>query len=125
MLDLVLLGYRNSRELQPQKDIKESRNNIVCNEVRGGPRAGDWVIPILESFDEQNPDDNLSEISVSSEEEINEYYDNGCARLWPAWKLRRLHQFVKIHFGLATCNSPGNSENVDISTHMKVVSKQV
>ncbi|KAF8413948.1 hypothetical protein HHK36_001945 [Tetracentron sinense] len=80
MLHLVLLGCRNSRELQPQKDIKESRNNIVCNEVRGGPRAGDWVIPILESFDEQNPDDNHSEISVSSEEEINEYYDNGCGQ---------------------------------------------
>ncbi|KAF8402348.1 hypothetical protein HHK36_013302 [Tetracentron sinense] len=40
------------------------------------------------------------------------HYSLFTARLWPAWKLRRLHQFVKIYFGLATCNFPGSSENV-------------
>ncbi|XP_010251824.1 PREDICTED: protein ROOT PRIMORDIUM DEFECTIVE 1 isoform X2 [Nelumbo nucifera] len=80
MLDLLLLGCRSTRELQPQKGILERHNDIDCNEVVQSPRVGHWVIPILESFDHQNPNKNLSEVSDTSDEELNEKYGNLCSQ---------------------------------------------
>ncbi|OVA13815.1 Plant organelle RNA recognition domain [Macleaya cordata] len=76
MLDLLLLGCRNSREVQPQKEINETHTGIIPNNVYGGSRDGDWVIPILESFDDRNPKLNLSDTSDTSEEELDEICEN-------------------------------------------------
>ncbi|KAJ9694237.1 hypothetical protein PVL29_009960 [Vitis rotundifolia] len=69
MLDLLLLGWRHSRELHIES--KEESDNVVGDEDVGGPRDGDWVIPILDNFD-----DNLCEISDSSVEELSDYSEN-------------------------------------------------
>lgn len=55
VLDLLLLGRRNTRKLQTHKETKEETSNVVCNEDLGGTKDGDWVIPILEGFDDQYP----------------------------------------------------------------------
>ncbi|KAK9290383.1 hypothetical protein L1049_008552 [Liquidambar formosana] len=80
MMDLLLLGCRNTAELRTTKEIKEETNNVVCNEDLGGVIDGEWVIPILGSFGEQNPDYNGGEISDSSEEELYECYKNGSSQ---------------------------------------------
>lgn len=73
MLDLLLLGQRHSRELHIES--KEESDNVVGDEDVGVPRDGDWVIPILDNFD-----DNLCEISDSSVEELNDYSENKNSR---------------------------------------------
>lgn len=73
MLDLLLLGWRHSRELHIES--KEESDNVVGDEDVGVPRDGDWVIPILDNFD-----DNLCEISDSSVEELNDYSENKNSR---------------------------------------------
>lgn len=73
MLDLLLLGRRHSRELHIES--KEESDNVVGDEDVGVPRDGDWVIPILDNFD-----DNLCEISDSSVEELNDYSENKNSR---------------------------------------------
>lgn len=55
VLDLLLLGRRNTRKLQTRKETKEETSNVVCNEDLGGTKDGDWVVPILEGFDDQYP----------------------------------------------------------------------
>ncbi|KDP27790.1 hypothetical protein JCGZ_18870 [Jatropha curcas] len=47
MLDLVLLGCRNTRELLPQREVKKENNSLVP----GGTTVGDWVIPYFRCFD--------------------------------------------------------------------------
>ena len=79
MLDLLLLGQRHSRE--PNIESKEESDNVVVDEDVGvdvdvgGPRDGDWVIPILDNFD-----DNLHEISDSSIQELSDYSENKNSR---------------------------------------------
>ncbi|KAL5715530.1 hypothetical protein ACHQM5_017338 [Ranunculus cassubicifolius] len=65
MLDLLLLGCKNSKHLRLQKDNKEMKQNIVRNDTNKFPVIGDWVIPILENFDDQN----LGHISVDNTRE--------------------------------------------------------
>ncbi|KAA8518904.1 hypothetical protein F0562_016322 [Nyssa sinensis] len=74
MLDLILLGCRNTRELITQEEIKDRTKNVICYENEGGTRDGDWVIPILESFDVQNHKDD--EIADLSEVELSGFYEN-------------------------------------------------
>ncbi|XP_050245099.1 protein ROOT PRIMORDIUM DEFECTIVE 1 [Quercus robur] len=62
LLDLVLQGCRSTRELAAEKEIKELSSSAGCT-ADGGRRDGDWVIPILENFDNENPDNSVSEIS--------------------------------------------------------------
>ncbi|KAF3954389.1 hypothetical protein CMV_020254 [Castanea mollissima] len=70
MLDLVLQGCRSTRELAAEKEIKELSSSAGCT-ADGGRRDGDWVIPILENFDNENPYNSV--------------------RLWP-WTSRRFPQ---------------------------------
>ncbi|KAK6230961.1 hypothetical protein QUC31_002479 [Theobroma cacao] len=51
MLDLILLGCRNTRSLQYQEEIKEERNGLVFKTSGEGRSDGDWVLPILDSYD--------------------------------------------------------------------------
>jgi hypothetical protein len=62
MLDLVLQGCRSTRELAADREIKEEITFRGCI-ADGGKRDGDWVIPILENFDNGNPYNSMSEIS--------------------------------------------------------------
>ncbi|KAL6009784.1 hypothetical protein ACLOJK_000213 [Asimina triloba] len=50
VLDLLLLGCRNTRELQPQEDPQEQDNKLAIEKVNSGPCDGDWLIPILGDF---------------------------------------------------------------------------
>ncbi|GFZ09342.1 ubiquitin carboxyl-terminal hydrolase family protein [Actinidia rufa] len=72
MLDLILVGRRNTSELRTRKEIKteKKKKNMVHDENEGGMKDGDWVIPFLGTSD-QNKDDELSEIGALSEKEIN------------------------------------------------------
>ncbi|KAI9181566.1 hypothetical protein LWI28_016249 [Acer negundo] len=72
MLNLVLLGRRSTRQLQQHDGIKEQSGNLVCNEDNRGTRDGDWVTPMLESFEDENLDDNFEEVCDSSEEEFDD-----------------------------------------------------
>ena len=73
MLDLLLLGQRHSRELNIES--KEESDNVVVDEDVGSTRDGDWVIPILDNFD-----DNLHGISDSSVQELIDYSENKNSR---------------------------------------------
>ncbi|OAY57777.1 protein ROOT PRIMORDIUM DEFECTIVE 1 [Manihot esculenta] len=57
MLDLVLLGSRNTRELQPQEEVKKESNTLVSLAHDGGTASGNWIIPILESLDSGSDND--------------------------------------------------------------------
>ncbi|KAL4309175.1 hypothetical protein GQ457_01G007590 [Hibiscus cannabinus] len=52
MLDLILLGCRNTRSMEDREEIKEERNVSVFRTDGGGKIDGDWVIPILENYDQ-------------------------------------------------------------------------
>lgn len=56
MLDILLLGCRNTKEVQSQKDNKEIKQNSICNDTIRFPKIGGWVIPILEDSDDRNVD---------------------------------------------------------------------
>ncbi|XP_058107538.1 protein ROOT PRIMORDIUM DEFECTIVE 1 isoform X2 [Magnolia sinica] len=72
VLDLLLLGSRNSRELRPLEDLPERDANLVCDEERCGQPDGDWVIPILEGASES-----WSDAYQASEEDNNVKFDDG------------------------------------------------
>ncbi|KAJ0099276.1 hypothetical protein Patl1_21058 [Pistacia atlantica] len=71
MLDLILLGCRNTRELQHEEDIKEQSDNGVGKIHEGGTGDGDWVIPILESSQNGNSDDHFGQICSLFEEDFD------------------------------------------------------
>ncbi|KAF2311956.1 hypothetical protein GH714_027602 [Hevea brasiliensis] len=73
MLDLVLLGSRNTRELQPQEEVKKESDSLVSTAHARGTTGGNWIIPILNSLDNGLDHD----IVASSEEDFDEYYENG------------------------------------------------
>lgn len=50
MLELILLGSRNTRELRAQIEVEEESKNARNNINRSETRNGGFVIPILESF---------------------------------------------------------------------------
>lgn len=52
MLDLVLLGRRKTKQLLACDKLEEGSSNVVCVVDEGGKRPGDWVIPFLESCEE-------------------------------------------------------------------------
>ncbi|PIA45835.1 hypothetical protein AQUCO_01600223v1 [Aquilegia coerulea] len=78
MLDLLLLGCKNSSELRHQKDGKETKQNIVDTDIGRLPREGDWVIPLLESSDDPNHSD--MSVGMSREEELDSNHETGS--LW-------------------------------------------
>ncbi|KAJ0977735.1 hypothetical protein J5N97_013209 [Dioscorea zingiberensis] len=53
MLDLVLLGCRNTNQMQPLQELEDRCNKRISHQVASGSCDGDWVIPILESCDER------------------------------------------------------------------------
>ncbi|XP_059668261.1 protein ROOT PRIMORDIUM DEFECTIVE 1 [Cornus florida] len=67
MLDLLLLGRRNTKTMRTNKEFKEIEgvisNEVACNENEGGTRDGEWVIPFLEFSDDQNHKDDLMELN--------------------------------------------------------------
>ncbi|KAF5737603.1 Ubiquitin carboxyl-terminal hydrolase family protein [Tripterygium wilfordii] len=75
MLDLVLLGCRNTTESRPEEKteekIEEGKNNLGCKVDGRGPREGDWVIPLLEGS-YNGTQKNVGETSDLSEE-FDEY----------------------------------------------------
>lgn len=77
MLDLVLLGCRNTRELKHQEEIKQEAGNLVGKIGDGGTRGGDWVVPIFENLKNDNLDDNLDEACDFSEEELDVCANSG------------------------------------------------
>ncbi|KAB2044560.1 hypothetical protein ES319_D01G099800v1 [Gossypium barbadense] len=66
MLDLILLGHRNTRSLEDLEEIKEERNGSVFRTNVGGRRDGDWIVPILDSYD-QNAFGSLGDINDSKQ----------------------------------------------------------
>ncbi|KAI3525854.1 hypothetical protein L1887_04983 [Cichorium endivia] len=57
MLDLVLMGSRNTRELRSPRQVKES----VVDQNEGGDLEGDFVISILQNFDDDDDDNEKDE----------------------------------------------------------------
>lgn len=62
MLDLILTGRRNTRELRSQTEVNDESRSVAHNVNEGGTRDGDWVIPLLDNFKDQSNADKLSEI---------------------------------------------------------------
>ncbi|KAK9057775.1 hypothetical protein SSX86_022613 [Deinandra increscens subsp. villosa] len=55
MLDLILLGSRNTRELRSEREVKESVSDDYDDRNRGGViEQDDFVISILENFDDSD-----------------------------------------------------------------------
>lgn len=52
MLDLMLLGRRNTKQLKVDKASNEERRSAVTNMVVEVTGDGDWVIPLLEKSDD-------------------------------------------------------------------------
>ncbi|KAJ1404509.1 Plant organelle RNA recognition domain [Sesbania bispinosa] len=52
MLDLVLFGRRKTKQLLACDESKEESNIVIYDVDKGGKREGDWVIPFLESCEE-------------------------------------------------------------------------
>ncbi|XP_076939567.1 protein ROOT PRIMORDIUM DEFECTIVE 1-like [Bidens hawaiensis] len=76
MLDLVLLGSRNTRELRSQSEVKESvvNDDKKQDQDLGGVVKDDFVISILENLDDDDDDGN-------SEDREDDYVfpdDGGC-----------------------------------------------
>ncbi|XP_010922127.1 protein ROOT PRIMORDIUM DEFECTIVE 1 [Elaeis guineensis] len=69
MLDLVLLGCRDTKLMSPLKELEERCNKVRCSGTEGGPCDGDWVIPILEGHDEQPTNGMFMEMGELSDED--------------------------------------------------------
>ncbi|XAR71013.1 hypothetical protein NMG60_11028086 [Bertholletia excelsa] len=67
MLELIFLGRRNTRELRIQKEMKYESKDAACNNSKVGTRDGDWVVPILDSFDDLKSTNEPSEVCGVSE----------------------------------------------------------
>lgn len=72
ILDLILMGRRNTKELRSQNTIKDESHSVVHNENEQGTTDGDWVIPLLNNFKDQSSADELSKIYATSQKELNE-----------------------------------------------------
>ncbi|KAK3039438.1 hypothetical protein RJ639_029237 [Escallonia herrerae] len=69
MMDVMLLGVRNTRQLKTQKEIKEETEiDVKCSENGSGSGDGDFAIPILERFSIHYPANCLSDIGNISKE---------------------------------------------------------
>ncbi|KAK3004520.1 hypothetical protein RJ639_011419 [Escallonia herrerae] len=69
MMDIILLGVRNTRQLKIQKEIKEETEiDVNCNKNGAGSGDGDFAIPILERFSIHYPANDLSDIGDISKE---------------------------------------------------------
>ncbi|CAK7339888.1 unnamed protein product [Dovyalis caffra] len=77
MLDLVFLGCRNTRQLQAEEEIKKGSDSLIRTANAGSTRVGEWVVPILESFDNMNDHDDPGELSDASEDEFDGCYETG------------------------------------------------
>ncbi|XP_058205294.1 protein ROOT PRIMORDIUM DEFECTIVE 1 [Rhododendron vialii] len=62
MLDLILTGRRNTRELRLQTEVNDESRSVAHNVNEGETRDGDWVISLLDNFKDQSNADKLSEI---------------------------------------------------------------
>lgn len=71
MLDLILLGNRNTKELHVPKNTELFTQN-VCRVNVDSKGDGDWVIPLLENLNGENSIDRSSDIVVSSVEQFDD-----------------------------------------------------
>lgn len=71
MLDLILLGCRNTRDLQPQETTRKGIDNLKSKANVGSTTGGSWVIPILESFDNGIDQNDLYDINDTSIKEFD------------------------------------------------------
>lgn len=69
MLDLVLLGNRDTKLMSPLKELVERCDKVRCSGSEGGPCNGDWVIPIWEDHDEQPTNGIFREMGDLSDED--------------------------------------------------------
>lgn len=77
MLDLVLLGCRNTKELKHIEEIKQESGNLVGKIGDEGTRGGDWVVPIFEPLKNDNLDDKLDETCDLSDKEFDVSANSG------------------------------------------------
>ncbi|KAI3444260.1 hypothetical protein Pfo_000925 [Paulownia fortunei] len=75
MLELILLGCRNTRELREQEEAGEDRKYVANYENGGATKDGDFVIPILESYSGNDHDCNIKDNGDLSELELNLLYE--------------------------------------------------
>lgn len=68
MLDLVLLGCRNTDQMQLFQELEDGCNEKINHELASGSCDGDWVIPILESCDERQYNRSVGNITDLSED---------------------------------------------------------
>ncbi|XVF79518.1 hypothetical protein PTKIN_Ptkin14bG0229500 [Pterospermum kingtungense] len=66
MLDLIILGHRNTRSLECPEKVHEELNGLAFRTNEVGIKDGDWVIPILDGYD-QNVLETQSEINDSKQ----------------------------------------------------------
>lgn len=52
MLDLMLLGRCNTKELKSERASGGNRTDIVANKSMDGTRDGEWILPLLEGSDD-------------------------------------------------------------------------
>ncbi|XP_020100549.1 protein ROOT PRIMORDIUM DEFECTIVE 1 isoform X2 [Ananas comosus] len=68
MLELVLLGRRNTNSVGCVQELAE-RCNEGSNELFAGTCDGDWAVSIFEGRDERSPTADVSDMEVQSDEE--------------------------------------------------------
>ncbi|XP_059295892.1 protein ROOT PRIMORDIUM DEFECTIVE 1 [Lycium ferocissimum] len=56
LLELLLLGNRHTRELAVEREVKDESEDMTEDENGWESREGDFVVPILESFTDDNND---------------------------------------------------------------------
>ncbi|XVF79524.1 hypothetical protein PTKIN_Ptkin14bG0229800 [Pterospermum kingtungense] len=66
MLGLIILGRRNTRSLECPEKIQEEQSGLVLRTNGTGIKDGDWVIPILDGYD-QNVLETQTEINDSKQ----------------------------------------------------------
>jgi len=52
MLDLMLLGRSNTKELKSERASGGNRTDIVANKSMDGTRDGERILPLLEGSDD-------------------------------------------------------------------------
>ncbi|MQL93923.1 hypothetical protein Taro_026576 [Colocasia esculenta] len=84
MLDLVLMGCRNTGLLDPLKKLEKQSDQMIHKELVGGPYDGEWVLPILENLDVQSAD-------------YKELGSTGLSGAWDSTSREQLGRHIKSH----------------------------
>uniref|UniRef100_A0A1D1Z5N2 Putative ABC transporter ATP-binding protein HI_1618 n=1 Tax=Anthurium amnicola TaxID=1678845 RepID=A0A1D1Z5N2_9ARAE len=72
MLDLILMGCRDTGQLHPLEKLEKQSNQVIHRELVGGPYDGEWILPIFENLDEQFVDHRKLVSSSPPDSETNE-----------------------------------------------------